>query len=131
MSMIQYRVPILGSGSAAGPDGDAYTYISPKGVCRHMTISECAPPGYVGGAIDQQGLNYKLGSEGFANIYGLEPGDKIDLVDQVEEGNAGGRVLGHPQIGKPGMVNYNPATVILKIASATVTATYVLVKEFS
>lgn len=132
MGMLQYKVQILGSAAVTGPDGNAFTYIQPKGVCRHMEISETTGPGYAGGAIDFQGFNYKLPNDNFATVYAQEPGGiPILLNDQVQEGKGSGRMLGHPQVGNVGMPSYNPATIIVKIASATIVGTWVLVKEYS
>jgi len=131
MGMIQYKVKILANNSVAGPDGDSYVYIQPKGVCRHIEFAECAPDTYAGGAFAGEGLRYKLPFDNFQQVFPLVPGATQIINDLVEEANAGGRMIGHPQVGKPGMVNYNPATIIAKVSSGTVNATQILVTEYS
>lgn len=144
MGQIQYKVTILGSGSAAGTDktGGAtgpYTAIVAKGVCRRLSVVECPPDGFTG-TFTRVGLNYVLGpqwdahsGDAAANVQGLpaEIGAEILLNDPNQEGAAGIRAIGHPAIRAVGEVNYNPATVLARIASATAAATTVLVKEWA
>lgn len=144
MGQIQYKVTILGSGSVAGTDktGAAtgpYTAIVAKGVCRRVEIVECPADGFTG-AFTRLGLNYVLGplwdpnyGTAAANVQGVpaEIGASIPINDPVEEGSGGTRTIGHPQIKNPGEVNYNPATVFARIASATAATTTVLVKEWA
>lgn len=144
MSMIQYKVAILGSGSSAGTDKTGlttgpYTAIKAKGICRRVEIIECPPDGFTG-TFTRTGLNYVLGpqwdahaGDAAANVQGLpaEIGAQILINDQLEAGNSGGRTIGHPDILTSGMPGYNPATTLCRIASATSGTTAVLVKEYS
>lgn len=131
MAMRQKVVPILASNSVAGPDGDAYTYITPQGSCRRMEIFECAPANFDGTNFNPVGLTYKLPADNFTQVFGAEPGEHIVLEDYIEEGNGGSRMLGFPARPDPGGRGNIPATTIIKIASAAVTATQVIVKEWS
>lgn len=144
MSLIQYKVAILGSGSSAGTDKSGlttgpYTAIKAKGVCQRVEITECPADGFTG-TFTRVGLNYVLGpqwdahsGDAAANVQGLpaEIGAQILLNDYIEEGNSGARAIGHPDIQSSGMPGYNPATTLCRIASATSGTTTVLVREFS
>jgi len=93
----------------------------------YIEIVECAPNGgtYGGGTFTGQGLNYQRADENYVNTYGLPPGVVIPIGDAIAKNRC---------VGMPGWTypdgSVRPATPLVKVISATGTATQILVTEW-
>lgn len=120
---------------AVNGSAGAFVSISPTlPFCRKMEITEC-PPGsgtFTNASPNDyqpQGLNYQLVDDNFVATIALVPADTLRFGDDVAQGTGLGRALGG--------VAYTDASgtavttnVLVKLRSATVTATQVEVREW-
>ncbi len=116
-------VPINGSGGAQ-------VLIQASGPCRYMEIQECAPAGTFNGAnYAPMGLNYQRGDENYANTYPALPGEIVSLGDQTYPRD---RMIGLPagMTDPTGQAIPQSLQSSLKLISATLTATQVMVREW-
>src|ERR1017187_2205014 len=113
----------------------AQVLVQASGPCRYMEIQECAPGGgsFNGTNFAPQGLNYQRGDEAYVNTYPALPGEIISLGNQNSPRD---RVIGLPAgmldpAGNPIASSTGQSVqTSLKIISATVTATQVIVREW-
>lgn len=117
---------------AVNGSAGALVLISASIFTGYVEIQEC-PPGseqagggtYTGGAFTGQGLNYQRADENYANTYPLIPGQILQFGDAIRK-NEG---IGTPSWTYPdGSVR--AATPLIKVISASVTASQVEVREW-
>lgn len=110
----------------------AFVSISPTlPFCRKMEIVEC-PPGsgtWDGTNFNPMGLNYQLADDNFLTTIAQLPGDTLRFGDDVAQGAGRGRPLGAVAYTDPSGQSVT-TNVIVKLRSATVTATQVEVREW-
>jgi hypothetical protein len=91
----------------------------------YVEITECPSEPYAGGAFVGQGLNYQRADENYATTYPLVPGAILQFGDAIRKNHSVGMIgFTYPD----GSVR--PATPFIKVISATVTATSVMLSEW-
>lgn len=110
---------------AVNGSGGAQVLISASMFTGYIEIQEQAAEPYTGGAVIGQGLNYQRADEDYANTYPLTPGAILQIGDAIRKNQS----VGVPSFTYPdGQVR--PATPLIKVISATATATSVEVREW-
>jgi hypothetical protein len=110
---------------AVNASGGAEVLISASIATGYIEILEMPAEPYGGGAFTGQGLNYQRADENYANTYPLPPGAILAIGDSIRKN----RCEGMPGWTYPdGTVR--PPTPLVKVISATATATNVEVREW-
>lgn len=113
---------------AVNGSGGAFVTISASKFARYIEIAECpADGGAFTGTFTAQGLNYQLPDDNFATTHPLAAGATF-VLGQKEDPSQ--KCFGQPGWTTPDNQTV-PATVYMKVKSATVTATNVEVREWS
>ena len=101
----------------------AYVDIQATMACRGAEIIE-------DDSLTAQGLTFKLPADGFVQEYNVALArEPIQLGNAIATGAGSGDLLGLPANGDVGAPNRREADVLIKLRSATVTATAVRVTE--
>ena len=111
-------MPTITENIAVNGSAGAFVSLSSTQTARRIEITEDPNNGAA------QGLQYQLGSEGFAKTHTLKSGSTVILGDTVAMGNGKGPIVG--MVAQAGGI---AATVYAKVLSATVTPTKVMTTE--
>lgn len=113
---------------AVNASGGALVSIPASVLFKRMLITETPDPN-VPATFNPQGIVYQTSRDGFVASFVLLPGEDLVIEDSVLGGSGGGRTISAPAIPMPNG-NTRTADVVVKVISATATATQVLVREW-